>query len=81
MVALGAVMQSSPFFKHFELRKHMGAKWQPEALRVGDVVGDTAGPVSMGTAMGRANTGCHGQTRGPSAEGRLLAPDVFRIYG
>lgn len=81
MVALGAVMQSSPFFKHFELRKHMGAKWQPEVLWVSDVVGDTAGPVSMGTAMGRATTGCCGRTRGPCAEGRLLAADVFRTYG
>lgn len=80
MVALGAVMQSSPFFKHFELRKHMGAKWQPEALWVGDVVGDTAGPVSMGIAMGRTNTCCRVQTRGPPAEGRLLAVDVFRTY-
>lgn len=34
IITLGAVMQSSPYFKHFELRKQMGAKWQTEAVWV-----------------------------------------------
>lgn len=34
IIAPGAAMQSSPYFKHFELRKQMGAKWQPEAVWV-----------------------------------------------
>lgn len=33
-IALGAVMQSSPYFRHFEVRKQMGAKWQTEEVWV-----------------------------------------------
>lgn len=33
-IALRVVIKSSPFFKHFELRKQMGAKWQPETVWV-----------------------------------------------
>lgn len=52
----------------------MGAKWQPEALWVDDVVGDTASPVSTGTVMGRANMGCRGQTfcRGKAVSSRCI---------
>jgi len=49
-------MQSSLYIKHFELRKQMGAKWQPEAVWVKWCGGDAPGPVSRGTAMGRPST-------------------------
>lgn len=32
IIAQGAVMQSAPYFKHFELRKQMGAKWHRSGL-------------------------------------------------
>lgn len=49
-------MQSAPYFKRSELRKQMGAKWQPEGVWVKRFGGCAAGPVSMGTAMGRASS-------------------------